>query len=526
MTLRTALAAMLLGVASMPMLPVAARAGGAPITAQATLQVDRYGPIIHKEIFGQFAEHLGTGIYGGVWVGPESPIPNVRGIRTDVVAALRNLAVPVVRWPGGCFADEYHWRDGVGPSGSRPVKVNTNWGGVTEPNAFGTHEFMDFVEQIGAEPYIAGNVGSGSPQEMAQWVEYMTAPAGSLADERARNGHAAPWKLPYFGIGNELWGCGGDMRVDYAADVTRRYSTYIKVPYGTKTLKMASGASDNLAADAEFVWTEGMMKNASKAFDGFGIHYYTFPDGIENKQSATEFDEASWARTMAEAEKMDGYIKAHAAIMDRYDPTKRIAMAIDEWGNWWAPTPGSHRGFLQQQNTLRDAVTAALNINIFTHYGDRLRMANIAQMANVLQAMILTDGPKMVLTPTYHVFEMYKPFQDAMSVPIALDVPDYVNGKIHVPAVSAAAARAKDGKLYIALTNVDPNRPVNLAMTLGGSTATGVSGRILTAPTIQSRNDFAHPELVKPVAFDGARLEGRTLRVALPPHAVVMLSVR
>jgi alpha-N-arabinofuranosidase len=526
MTVRTVLAAILLGAAAVPVAPVTAQSVSTAVTARAKLQVDRYGPAIHKEIFGQFAEHLGTGIYGGVWVGPDSKIPNVRGIRKDVVAALRNLAVPVVRWPGGCFADEYHWRDGIGPRGNRPVKVNTNWGGVTEPNAFGTHEFMDFIEQIGAEPYIAGNVGSGSPEEMAQWVEYMTAPAGSLADERARNGHKAPWTLPYFGIGNELWGCGGNMRVEYAADVTRRYSTYIKVPYGTKMLKMASGSSDNLSADSEFVWTEGMMKNASKAFDGFGIHYYTFPDGIDNKQSASDFDEASWARTMAEAEKIDGYIKAHEAIMDRYDPNKRIGMAIDEWGNWWAPAPGSPRGFLQQQNTLRDAVTAALSINIFTHYGDRLRMANIAQMVNVLQAMILTDGPKMVLTPTYYVFEMYKPFQGAMSVPITLDTPDYANGKVQVPAVSAAAARATDGNLYITLTNVDLHHPVDLEMTLVGSTARAVSGRILTAPTIQSRNDFEHPDSVRPVPFDGARLDGQTLHVALPPHAIVMLSVR
>jgi alpha-N-arabinofuranosidase len=450
----------------------------------------------------------------------------VRGIRTDVVAALRNLKVPVVRWPGGCFADEYHWREGIGPRATRPVKVNTNWGGVTESNAFGTHEFMDFAEQIGAAPYVTGNVGSGSPQEMAEWVEYMTAPAGSLAELRARNGHKAPWKLPYFGIGNELWGCGGNMRVEYAADVTRRYSTFVKVPYGTRTMKMASGSSDNLSSDAEYVWTEGMMKTASKQFDGFGIHYYTFPDGISNKKSATDFDETSWARTMAETLKIDGYIRAHAAIMDKYDPQKRVAMAVDEWGAWWAPTPGSPRGFLQQQNTMRDAVLAALNINIFTRYGDRLRMANIAQMINVLQAMILTDGPKMVLTPTYHVFEMYKPFQDATALPLELNSPDYEEGEYRMPMVSAAAARGADGLLYIALTNVDPHRSVALTTTLGGVSVSQVSGRVLTAPSIQSHNDFEHPEAVRPVPFTGATLSGETLRVEVPPHAVIMLTLR
>jgi len=518
------LASMVLGLGFAVAIPAAGQE--ARVSARATLRADRPGPPIHKEIFGQFAEHLGTGIYGGVWVGPESRIPNVRGIRKDVVAALRNLKVPVVRWPGGCFADEYHWREGVGPRATRPVKVNTNWGGVTESNAFGTHEFMDFAEQIGADAYVTGNVGSGTPQEMAEWVEYMTAPAGSLAKERARNGHAAPWKLPYFGIGNELWGCGGNMRVEYAVDVTRRYSTFIKVPFGTRTMKMASGSSDNLEPEAEYIWTEGMMKDASRRFDGFGIHYYTFPDGIDNKKSATDFDETSWARTMAETLKIDGYIQKHAAIMDKYDPKKRVAMAVDEWGTWWAATPGSPRGFLQQQNTMRDAVVAALNIDIFTRYGDRLRMANIAQMINVLQAMILTDGPKMVLTPTYHVFEMYKPFQDAVSLPIELTTPDYEQGGYKVPAVSAAAARGKDGLTYVALTNVDPRKPATLTMTIAGASATQVSGRVLTAPTIQSYNDFAHPEVVRPAAFTGATLSGDTLRVELPAHAVVVLTLR
>ncbi|HWI86986.1 MAG TPA: alpha-L-arabinofuranosidase C-terminal domain-containing protein, partial [Sphingomonas sp.] len=425
--------------------------------------------------------------------------------------------------PGGCFADEYHWRDGIGPQNKRRVKVNTHWGGVTEPNSFGTHEFMDFAEQIGAEPYVSGNVGSGTPAEMAEWVEYMTAPAGSLAEERGRNGHKAPWKLPYFGLGNELWGCGGNMRVDYAADVTRRYATFIKVPAGTKTMKMASGSSDNLDPAFEYVWTEGMMRAAAKQIDGFGIHYYTFPEGIREKHSATDFDEAAWARTLAVAIKMEDYISAHAAIMDKYDPARRIAMAVDEWGTWYAPTPGTNRGFLQQQNTMRDAMVAGLNLNIFTKHGDRLRMANIAQMVNVLQAMILTEGPRMVLTPTYHVFEMYKPFQDATSIPIDIKSSWYSKDAWAIPAVSAAAARGKDGNLYVALLNVDPNQSASVSATLSGSNATAVAGRILSGPAIQSYNDFAHPDTVRPMQFDGAQLANGTLTATLPPHSIVVL---
>jgi alpha-L-arabinofuranosidase len=488
-----------------------------------TVHADQPGPVIDRHIFGQFAEHLGTGIYGGIWVGPNSKIPNVRGIRRDVVAALRNLQVPVVRWPGGCFADEYHWREGIGPRAKRPVKVNTHWGGVTESNAFGTHEFMDFVGQIGAEPYVSGNVGNGTPAEMAEWVEYMTAPAGSLAEERARNGHKEPWKLPYFGLGNELWGCGGSMRVDYAADVTRRYSTFVKVPSGTRTLKMASGSSDNLGPESEYIWTDGMMRIASDKFDGFGIHYYTFYEPRTAKSSATEFGELEWARILANAERMEGYITKHAAIMDKYDPAKRVAMAVDEWGTWYTPTPGSNPGFLQQQNTLRDAMVAAVTLNIFTKHSDRLKMANIAQMINVLQAMILTDGPKMVLTPTYHVFEMYKPFQDATFVPVDLKTDMYAVNEWKVPAVSATAARGKDGDFYIALANVDPKEPATVQTALAGITAASVTGRVLTAPAMQSHNDFAHPDVVKPAAFDGAQLAGSKLTVTLPPHSIVML---
>jgi alpha-N-arabinofuranosidase len=491
-------------------------------TATATLHADRPGPVYDRRIFTQFAEHLGNGIYGGLWVGNDKSIPNTRGFRNDVVGALRNLGVPVIRWPGGCFADEYHWREGIGPRAKRPVKVNTHWGGVTEPNTVGTHEFMDLVEQIGAEPYIAGNVGDGTPREMAEWVEYMTAPAGTLADERAANGHKAPWKVPYFGVGNELWGCGGNMRPEYAADLTRRYATFVKVPEGSKIIKVASGANVD-----DYAWTEGMMKIAGNQVDALSLHYYTIPGGgWPPRASSTQFDEASWAETLSEALRMDELITKHSAIMDKYDPEKRVWLAVDEWGTWYAGDPGTHPGFLRQQNTMRDALVAAIHLNIFAKHADRVKMTAIAQMVNVLQAMILTEGKKMVLTPTYHVFMMYKPYMDGTVLPLDIDTPYYAKGKWTMPAVSASAVRGKDGRVHVALANLDPNRDITVTTSLDGVNAAGVSGQVLTAATMNALNSFDAPDAVKPAPFAGAQVANGKLTVTLPAKSVVMLNLQ
>ena len=501
--------------------PAATNAAAATVTVTGTVKAGAPGATIDRRIFSQFAEHLGYGIYGGIWVGPGSKIPNTRGYRNDVVAALRALKVPVVRWPGGCFADEYHWREGVGPRNKRPTKVNTNWGGVTESNAFGTHEFMDFAELLGAEAYVSGNVGNGTPAEMAEWVEYITAPAGTLADERAKNGRKQPWKLPMFGIGNELWGCGGNMRPEYAADVTRRYGTFIKVPAGTKTLRIASGANSD-----DYNWTEVMMREVGSQIDGIGVHYYTVPGEWKKKGPATGFDEEEYARTLSKTLKMEELITKHSAIMDKYDPRKRVNLAVDEWGTWYDVEPNTNPGFLFQQNSLRDAIVAALNINIFTRHADRVRMTNIAQMVNVLQAMILTREGQMVLTPTYHVFEMYKGFQDATVLPVELKSPWYNNAQWVMPSVSAIAARGADGVIRVALTNVDPNRAAAVSLTLDGVTATGATGRVLTAATIDAHNEFGQPAAVTPAAFTGAQMAGGTLSATLPAKSVVVLELR
>jgi alpha-N-arabinofuranosidase len=502
--------------------PAAAQSTDAIAPDVVTVHGDRPAAKYDRRIFGQFAEHLGTGIYGGVWVGPDSKIPNVDGYRRDVIEALKAIRTPVIRWPGGCFADEYHWREAIGPRSKRRVKVNTNWGGVTEDNAFGTHEFMTFTELVGADAYVSGNVGSAPPYEMAEWVEYMTSPTGSsLAKERAANGRKTPWKVAMFGLGNELWGCGGSMRPEYAADVTRRYSTFVKAPPGQPLMKIASGASE-----ADLNWTEVMMRDARGAFDGIGVHYYTVPYEWSHKGAATGFDEDGWARTLAKTVRMDAIIAGHERVMDKYDPQKRVALLVDEWGTWYDGEPGTNPGFLQQQNSLRDALVASLNLDIFARHTERLRGANIAQMVNVLQAMLLTDGARMVKTPTYWVFDMYKDYQDATVLPVDVQSRWYNKNEWTLRAVSASAVRDGKGVVHIGLTNVDPNHPASVTVKLDGVAGAGVSGRILTAGAMDAHNTFDAPDAVKPSPFTGAALANGALTVDLPPKSVVMLDIR
>jgi alpha-L-arabinofuranosidase len=491
--------------------------------ASFNLRADQAGPVINRNIYGHFAEHLGRCIYEGIWVGPDSPIPNTRGIRNDVVAALKKLNVPVLRWPGGCFADEYHWKDGIGPREKRPSMINTHWGGVVENNHFGTHEFMDLVEMLGCEAYICGNVGSGSVQEMMEWVEYLTSDAQSpMANLRRANGREKAWKVRYFGVGNESWGCGGNMRPEYYADEYRRYNTFVKnYDRENRIQRFACGANGE-----DYNWTEILMAQAGRQMNGLSLHYYTLPTGSWSKKgSATEFDEAAYHATLRQTLRMDPIIAKHAAIMDKHDPQKRVGMIIDEWGIWTDVEPGTNPGFLYQQNSLRDAIIAALNFNIFHAYADRVTMTNIAQTINVLQAVILTDKEKMILTPTYHVFEMYKVHQGATALKFALAAPDYALGNDKIPSVSATASRDAAGKIHISLVNTHATQAITVAGSISGATAKSLSGRVLTAPAVNSINTFAAPDVVSPKAFDGAKLDGDKLTVTLPSKSVVVLTL-
>jgi alpha-N-arabinofuranosidase len=492
-------------------------------SASAAIDASKPGAKINRDIYGQFAEHLGRGIYEGVWVGENSPIPNTRGFRNDVIAALRDLHVPVIRWPGGCFADEYHWRDGIGPRAQRPVTLNTNWGGVPETNAFGTHEFLDFAEMIGADAYINGNLGTGSPQEMAEWLQYMTSvKETSLTALRRRNGRDRPWKIAYFAVGNEAWGCGGDMKPDYYVDLFRRTANFLKTPAVARPQIIASGGNDD-----DTKWTETLISNVHRDMDAISFHYYTIPgDKWEAKGPATGFGEDQWISTLSHTLRMDDFIAHNSAIMDKYDPQKKVGFAVDEWGTWYDPETGREPGFLYQKNTLRDAIVAAVNFNIFHHHADRVRLANIAQMINVLQAMILTDGPRMVLTPTYHVFRMFVPFQDAISLPVTLQTPRYQFGKLSVPAVSASAARETNGAVVVAFVNLDPDKPVSVAATIVGAVTQHVTGTILTASAMDAQNTFDTPNAVRPEAFSGATLADGKLTLTLPAKSVVVLELQ
>ena len=489
--------------------------------ATVTLHADQGKNIISRHIYGQFAEHLGTCIYGGLWVGEDSDIPNTQGYRNDVLGALKELSIPNLRWPGGCFADEYHWMDGIGPRDQRPRMVNNNWGGTVEDNSFGTHEFLNLCELLGCEPYVSGNVGSGTVEEMAKWVEYMTAEDGPMAKLRKQNGREKPWKVKFFGVGNESWGCGGSMRPEFYADLYRRYSTYCRNYNGNQLFKIASGASDY-----DYNWTEVLMQRVGNRMNGLSLHYYTVMDWNQ-KGSATDFDADEYYRTLGKCLEIEQVLQRHIGIMDKYDPDRNVALMVDEWGTWWDQEPGTIPGHLFQQNTLRDAMVAALTLNVFHKYTDRIQMANIAQIANVLQSMILTKDDKMVLTPTYHVFHMYKVHQDATYIPLDVQcerrvVPD---DRI-VPTLSATASRDDEGTVHISLANIDLENTCDVEIALGDVKGKSVSGTILTTGNIDDHNTFEQPDKVKPADFSSARLVKGTLKVTLPAKSIVTLSIR
>ena len=494
----------------------------APLSAQGTLKPNEPGAPISKNIYGQFSEHLGSGIYDGVWVGPDSKIPNVRGIRTDVVEALKAVKVPVIRWPGGCFADEYVWRDGVGPRDKRPVRKNNWWGGSPETNQFGTHEFFDFAEQIGADVYLAVNVGSSTPTVMREWIEYLTSPGeDDLAKERRANGRDAPFKVPYIGIGNESWGCGGSMTPEYYANEYRRFEAFFHKNDDNPAKRVASGASE-----FDTRWTDVVMKDAGPGrMDAISLHFYTLPSGSWQgpKGPAVNFDRAEWFKTFERTLKMDEVIRQHAAVMDKHDPRKRVGLYVDEWGTWYDVEAGTNPGHLYQLNTLRDGVLAAANFNIFHRHTDRVKMANIAQTINVLQAMILTKGDKIALTPTYYAFKMYIPFQDSTYIPLDVTAPTITDGNKTIPAFNVSAARGKDGKTYIGVANMNPDDGVNLDIALGGLAATRVSGEVMTADKMNAMNDFGVEPVVKPVAYTGGRIANGRLALAVPAKSVVVV---
>lgn len=484
---------------------------------------DNPGPVINKNIYGHFSEHLGACIYGGIWVGRNSKIPNTDGIRNDVLAALRQLRVPNLRWPGGCFADTYHWKDGIGPQSRRASIVNVYWGGVTEDNSFGTHEFMKLTDLIGCDAYINGNVGSGTVREMAEWIEYLTSDADSpMTRLRKENGREDPWKVQLFAIGNENWGCGGNMTAEYYGNQMRQYSTYLNDYAGNRLYRVACGPNGS-----DIQWTETLMKDpvTRAMFQGLSLHYYSVVNGWDKKGSATKFNEQEWFETFRLNLEIENIIKGHENVMNRYDPEKTKGLIVDEWGNWFSVEPGTNPGFLFQQNTMRDAITAAIHLNIFNRHADRIKGANIAQMVNVLQSVILTKGEKIVLTPTYHVFRMLSVHQNSRLLNLDLKCEDYVLGEKKIPSLSASASVDNNGRVHISLANLNPSKQISVTCPLVGETYSKVTGEILTSPEMNSFNSFDQPDVVKPSAFSGFSLKNGILTVDLPTKSVVMLEL-
>ncbi len=481
---------------------------------------------INPELQGHFSEHLGRCIYEGLYVGENSDIPNVNGMRSDVVEALKEIQVPVLRWPGGCFADEYHWKDGIGPKETRKKMINTHWGGVVEDNSFGTHEFMELCRQLGCKTYINGNVGSGTVQEMSEWVEYLTFKGVSpMADMRAANGHEEPWTVDYFGVGNENWGCGGNMRPEYYGDLYRRYQTYVRNYDNEHPIsKIACGANGD-----DYHWTEKVLEtcfdHGTGYMDGLSLHYYTIPSGDWGKKgSATEFSQQDWYQTLKGTLYMKTLIERHGAIMDQFDPEKKIGMIIDEWGIWTDVEPGTNPGFLYQQNTMRDAVVAGINLNLFNKNCDRVKMANIAQMVNVLQSVILTEGPKMVKTPTWYAFNLYKVHQDAELIDSTLETRQVGMGDYMVPNLTESVSQGKDGKLYITLTNLSLDEAETVQTYLAETSVKSVAGTILKGG-MNAHNTFENPDAVHTVAFDDVTVKDNQIEFTIPPCSVLQLAV-
>ena len=477
---------------------------------------------ISKHIYGHFAEHLGHCIYGGFYVGEnEKTIPNLNGVRKDIIDALRKLKIPNLRWPGGCFADTYHWKDGIGAKDKRPTMVNKWWGGVTEDNSFGTHDFLNMCEALGAEPYLTGNVGSGSSQELADWVQYVNFDGKSpMSDLRKTNGREKPWQVKFWGIGNEAWGCGGNMRPEYYADEYRKYATFMSDWSNSGGLvRIASGASD-----ADYNWTETLMKNIPRQMlGGMAMHHYSVIEW-NKKGPATGFTEEQYFLIMKSAILMEELVTKHAAIMDKYDPDKKVALVVDEWGGWYDVEPGTNPAFLYQQNTIRDAMIAGVTLNIFNNHADRVRVANLAQCVNVLQAVILTNKEKMILTPTYHVMEMYNVHQNATLLPVSVTSPDYNFNGSKLPAVSVSASRDSSGLTHVTIVNIDPKVSQTVTVNFSAANFKTVKGRILTGG-LQDYNSFETPDKVKPAPFNGASLSGKNLNVKLPPLSVVVLEL-
>jgi len=483
-----------------------------------TIHPDEVIGEIRPELHGHFLEHLGSATYGGIWVGRDSTIPNIDGLRRDAVRYLRDLDVPVLRWPGGCFADNYHWRNGIGDPGSRPRTVNHPWGGQIEDNGFGTHEFMRLCELVGAHPYLAANVGSGSPAELRDWVEYCNQPAGSsLAGQRAANGSPPPFQVRYWGIGNESWACGGHMTAEEYCAQYVRFATYVPRCGATAPYLIAVGPNSN---DTE--WTRRFFqrlregRNYVPPIHGFAMHFYSW-----GTRTARDYDAESLRAQLATFADLERAIKEQRAYLDRLTPELgrgRIDLLVDEWGTWDKSEPDieEEHGLFWQQNTMKDGVAAALGLNVFHRQADKLSMCNLAQVTNVLQAPLLTDKDRCIRTPTYHAFSMMRPHKGKTALHIEAD------SSSNMLSVSASCSGPT---LSITLVNPDPLLPTTVSIRLTRGTITDATATILSHPDWNMCNTFEEPDALIPRTH-AVRLAGECWDVDLPQMSVVQIGAQ
>ncbi len=481
---------------------------------------------VNPNLYGHFAEHLGRCIYDGIWVGEQSPIPNVGGFRKDVLEALRQIRPSILRWPGGCFADDYHWQEGVGAPQERPRRINIHWGEVVETNEVGTQEFVQFCRLIGAEPYICGNVGSGTVRELRDWVEYCNYPGdSSWAQKRAQDGSRDPLNVRYWGVGNENWACGGNFSPEDYCTEFRRYATFLR-GFGQKLFVIACGPSGN-----DIEWTDRFFRKLKKDYrefqdiDGFAAHYY-----CETAGTATKYSTDEWYQLINRGLKMEALVIQQRAAMDAYDPSRRIGLVVDEWGTWHPVEPGTNPAFLYQQNSLRDALVAATTLDIFNRHADKVVMANIAQVVNVLQAMVLTEpgSPRILVTPTGYVYEMYAQHKNGMSVRVLVEAPEILfsaDGISSSIPVVAGSASVKERVLFLTLTNSHASDSTDVKVSLlAGASASSASAQSL-AGEIHAHNTFDAPDAIKPSALD-VEAHGADVHITLPPASVTSVEIR
>ncbi len=460
---------------------------------------------IRPELHGQFAEHLGSCIYGGLWLGKD--------YRRQAVDYLRALEIPVLRWPGGCFADDYHWRDGIGPAAKRPKSVNLHWGKYVEDNSFGTHEFIRLCRLIRTEPYLAGNVGTGTPQELRDWMEYCNHPAGSsLSDERAANGSPEPFGVRYWGVGNENWGCGGQMTPEEYAAHYRRFSTFLRGFGDARPFLIACGPSRN-----DLDWSRRFLDAMGRRLgqiQGFAMHFYS-----RGRDYATQFTVDAMQEQLSSFAGLEKAILDQRALLDKYDPKRNVGLMVDEWGVWDRMVPEEEKryGRLWQQITMRSAVAAALGLNVFHRQADKLIMGNLAQMVNVLHALLLTEGDRTVRTSTYYVWELMKPHRGKTAVRV--ENPDTA------PLGLSVSASRQEKELVLTFVNPKHDAAVTVNCTLAGSTAAGGSARILHHQDLNACNTFDQPDRIVPRPHP-VSATGSAIRLELPPLSVATVLVR